>query len=252
MSFRESYFSNFILKASRYGEFNDPFDLVLGEYGRSLSDKDAEEFYDSMPGHYRTIEYHDETYLNIQTGPRASVAILCFSETFDNILMWTHYADEHAGVCVGYDADCDFFNTEHDCEYSENVGELRPVIYTEERPQFFLPCDLVNDTSDWFKKSIVWHYEKEHRILLPIDKAKTIATEPETIWGYKVNPMNIKKIIMGCRMNSAHKQYIRETLKAYNVEIIESKPHPSHYKLNFQAYDPKKDVDPRYNLGMDV
>lgn len=252
MSFRESYFSNFILKASRYGEFNDPFDLVLGEYGPSLSENDAKEFYDIMPDCYKTGEYYHETYMDIQAGARASVAIMCFSETFKNILMWSHYADEHSGLCVGYNVDCDFFNSKYDCEYSENIGELRPVVYTEERPLFILPCDLVNDTSDWFKKSIDWLYEKEHRILLPIDKAKIIATNPKIILGYKIEPINIKQIIMGCRMKSAHKQYIREALETYDIEIIESKPHPSHYKLNFQAFDPKRDVNPIYNLGMDV
>ncbi len=252
MSFRKSYFKNFSLKVSRYGEFNDPFDLVLGKYSSSLSEKDAEDFYDMMPEHYKTAEYYHESYLDIQAGARASVAILCFSETFNNILMWSHYADEHSGLCIGYDANSDFFNSKYDCEYSQNVGVLKPVEYTKDRPQFILPSDLVNDTCDWFKKSIDWSYEKEHRILLPMDNAQIIPSEQETLWGYKIDPRNIKQVILGCRMKAVHKEYIRKILEAYDIEIIMAEPDPSHYKLKFQSYDAKKEVNVIYNLGMDI
>lgn len=252
MPFRESYFNNFMLKISRYGEFNDPFDLVLGEYGMSLPASEAEEFYDMMPEYYKTLDYYSETYLEIEAGARASLAILCFSEIFESILMWSHYADNHTGLCIGYDAECNFFNSMYGCNYSMNVGELKPVVYTEERPQFILPSDLVNNTNDWFKKSIDWSYEKEHRILLPMDNATEIALKPETIWGYKIDPVNIKKIIMGCRMKSEQKQYIHKKVAGYDIELIEVKPHPSCYKLKFQSYDANSDVDIVYNLGVDV
>ena len=252
MSFRESYFNNFMLKASRYGEFNDPFDLVLGEYGMSLLENDAKEFYDIMPEHYKQVDYYHETYLDIQAGARASVAIICFSETFSNILMWSHYAANHTGLCVGYDAECDFFNSMYHCEYSQNIGELKPVVYSRERPQFNLPSDLVNDTNFWFNKSIDWAYEKEHRILLPIDKATLIASSPEPICGYKIDPLNIRKIVMGCRMKSEYKKFIRKALDAFDIDILEAMPHPSYYQLNFQAYDPKNVINIIYNLGMDI
>jgi hypothetical protein len=260
MTFRESYFNHFLLKVSRYGEFNDPFDLVLGEYGSSLSEKDADDFYNIMPDHYKTAEYYNETYLDIQAGARASVAILCFSETFKNILMWSHYAGDHSGLCIGYDASCDFFNSKYSCEYSENVGDLRPIEYTKDRLKFILPDDLVNDTSDWFKKSIDWLYEEEHRILLPMDKAKiippdkseTVLPKPKTMWGYRIAPINIKQVILGCRMNHTDKQYICNILAPYDVQILQAKPHPAYYKLKFQAYPPKREVNTIYNLGMDI
>jgi hypothetical protein len=30
------------------------------------------------------------------------VGVLCFSEKYDNILMWSHYAKSHTGLCVEF------------------------------------------------------------------------------------------------------------------------------------------------------
>ena len=34
----------------------------------------------------------------------ANVGIRCFSATYNNILMWSHYADGHRGLCIEFDA----------------------------------------------------------------------------------------------------------------------------------------------------
>ena len=115
MSFREEYFNDFMLKASRYGEFNDPFDLVLGSYGASLSEGDSEEFYNAMPEHLKDPTYHLENYLDVQAGARASVAVISFTKAFNNILMWSHYACDHTGICIGYDYNCKFFHNKYSC-----------------------------------------------------------------------------------------------------------------------------------------
>ncbi len=49
--------------------------------------------------------------------------ILSLSKVRDDILMWTHYADRHRGLCFEFDgsANCNFF------------GEAQPVVYGEYR-----------------------------------------------------------------------------------------------------------------------
>jgi len=29
--------------------------------------------------------------------------VLCFSRSWNNVLMWSHYADRHKGICLGFD-----------------------------------------------------------------------------------------------------------------------------------------------------
>lgn len=56
-------------------------------------------------------------------------AISCFSESSDNIVMWSHYANKHTGFCVEYDFnDCDIKDFEIVCR-------LFPVTYSESRFQ---------------------------------------------------------------------------------------------------------------------
>jgi hypothetical protein len=44
-----------------------------------------------------------ETYRDILNAKR-TIGIACFSETYDNELMWAHYADNYRGICIGYSA----------------------------------------------------------------------------------------------------------------------------------------------------
>ena len=257
MNFRKEYFENFMLKASMYGEFNDPFDLVLGSYGASLSEEDRSVFYDAMPEYMSGPIYYDESYLDIQAGARASLSIMCFTKNFKNILMWSHYANNHTGVCIGYDYSCSFFHNKYSCSYSDNVGEIRRIEYTNDRPKFIVPSDLVNDTSEWFKKSKDWKYDKEYRVLLSTDDAiYNYGSDPAMLF-FKIHPKYIKRVILGCRMEEKYKKYkkyIYNMLAYYNIEIMESQPDPAHYKLNFKKYILNNSSKPNviYNLGMDI
>lgn len=86
-----------------------------------------------------------------------------------NRLMWSHYADNHRGLCIEYDFSA--FDP-----FSAGVI-FAPVIYSPKRPQ--VPEKLLNDvatdqldrqdyrflTSTLFTKDSVWQYESEWRIV---------------------------------------------------------------------------------------
>lgn len=110
---------------------------------------------------------------NIKVGINKTFAISCFSETSDNVLMWSHYSNKHTGFCVEYD-----FSR---CKDLDALIRLFPVQYTNERPS--IPTDLF-DLSDLknikvkmgnkvipdlmmllLTKSRVWEYENEWRII---------------------------------------------------------------------------------------
>ncbi len=110
---------------------------------------------------------------DIKEGINKSFAISCFSETPDNVLMWSHYGNKHTGFCVEYD-----FNK---CKDLDALIRLFPVQYSENRPS--IPASLF-DLDDLknikvavsnkcipdlmmllLSKSDVWQYEKEWRII---------------------------------------------------------------------------------------
>ena len=88
------------LKVAQIEDLNDPFEL------RSItsSDKDIRDAFD------RT---------------RATLAkargMLCFSESWNNPVLWSHYADRHRGLALGFDID---------------EQTLTPVLYRSRRIAF--------------------------------------------------------------------------------------------------------------------
>lgn len=74
--------------------------------------------------------------------------VLCFSLDWHNPLLWSHYADRHRGLALGFDV-------------SEEI--LKPVSYVNARP---LLTELNLQVANWllFTKYKDWRYEKEARI----------------------------------------------------------------------------------------
>lgn len=70
------------LKIARFRDLNDPFELQASD----LSDS---RFRDAARG--LKNEFHE------------SRGILCFSRGWYNPVLWSHYADKHRGICLGFD-----------------------------------------------------------------------------------------------------------------------------------------------------
>jgi hypothetical protein len=115
--------------------------------------------------------------------------VLSLATHWDNPLMWSHYADEHRGICVEFDT------RDHRCD------RLEPVTYSSTR--FLLVSDLLewqlNKSQEaerkinkqfFFAKAPQWRYEKEWRAIAPkhgVDDA----------------PFRISAIYLGCRCDSS-------------------------------------------------
>lgn len=85
-SFRENY-----LWFSKPKFFNDPFDCNM----------EVIKYYNNFLNSINTIaEKADDLIIN---GTK-EFGICCFSETNNNIHMWSHYADSHKGICIEYDS----------------------------------------------------------------------------------------------------------------------------------------------------
>jgi Protein of unknown function (DUF2971) len=70
------------LKIARINELNDPFELL----GTNLSDRQLRKAFGEM-----------KNALNANRG------LLCFSKRWRNPVLWSHYAEGHRGLCLGFD-----------------------------------------------------------------------------------------------------------------------------------------------------
>jgi len=129
---------------------------------------------------------------------RKKLGICCFTEIRDSILMWAHYAKQHTGFCLEFDANNDFFRPSTRAikvEYDRFRPELN-VLRLDSYPEGQLAKALLIKADDW-------EYEKEWRI---VDDEKGEGTQsfPEDA---------LIGVILGCRISEENKDNEEKVLK---------------------------------------
>ena len=88
-----------------------------------------------------------------------SYGVLCFSKTWDNPVLWSHYADRHRGIALGFDI---------------NSEMAKDVTYTKIRPPF-RRADEPTLHALLYTKHLDWHYEEEVRVYAQLEERDTAA-----------------------------------------------------------------------------
>lgn len=164
-----------------------------------------------------------ETYFPIlsETSKRYST-IVCFSESIESVLMWSHYANSHKGFALEYD-----FRPILE-QPIKNVG-LFPVVYSEERLDIsdYIAYEFLRilgipakmpDMSALIKnalwKSDVWAYEKEWRM---------IDSTPRDITDERASAIHYKPVAIyyGRHMNSDDKERLHKVAKEKGIKEFE-------------------------------
>ena len=117
--------------------------------------------------------------------------VLSMSSSFDNMLLWSHYADGHKGIAIGV---------------SLEQSEVEKVAYVDTLS--------LNDINIGVAKTLLtrkltpWAYEKEHRVL---------------VQGTTFVPVEIRQVWLGIHIRDAGKKRIQEFRDTYckDVEIME-------------------------------
>lgn len=164
--FGSDYFKRPTIRISNPMFLNDPFE---SEAGNNLIHVIEDRFNRIQKGINKSrIEIKE--ILNYAL--RAN-GIFSVSETPRNALMWAHYADEHSGLCIGFDDEI-FNKNKLKNEHWNSINTLLPqkVNYDNYR---FDKQTIINSQEDTNKaiithlltKSDDWIYEKEHRWIVP-------------------------------------------------------------------------------------
>jgi hypothetical protein len=156
--------------------------------------------------------------------------ILSLSEIRHNILMWSHYAHSHQGICIGFDTSilkaC-FYETFK--KYRIAIMPFK-VIYQIDYPII----DPNNPAPDNFKmqftiKSLDWCYEKEWRYIL-FDRTNFEIEIPQNA---------ISVVILGSRIPRDHRMEIIELLRNKNMDISLMQNWVSLKKFKLEYYPVK-------------
>ncbi len=121
------------------------------------------------------------------------VGILCFSERPDDILLWSHYADSHRGVCFGFSvADDPLF-----------AHEIAKVTYQTDFPI----CDYFDQPEDveriaFSTKLAQWSYEAEWRVIqVRIGRGEG---------PYQFAPATLRDVILGSEISPSDRLSIEQ------------------------------------------
>lgn len=112
-----------------------------------------------------------------------NVRIICFSEEYLSMLMWSHYADNHKGFAIVYDRN-DIENAENYTNSGEPIRKkslLKQVTYAE------VQTDLTLEIEDYVR---VHHMPHLGDVSAPIpnlsqDKLRRMMTEKSPDWSYE-------------------------------------------------------------------
>jgi hypothetical protein len=154
--------------------------------------------------------------------------IYCLTPKPANVLMWSHYADNHRGICLEFSvADNLLFRT------------AAEVVYREEYPRW-VPCDI-NDKPGLVMELILtksrdWSYEEEYRL---VSVQASALTNFQQLHGdfFRLPKGALKAVIMGCEAD--HKNigsFIREY--APDLPIKKAVRSPNLYTLSIVDYLP--------------
>lgn len=146
------------------------------------------------------------------------VGVACFSEVPDSILMWSHYAESHSGVCVEFDH----------ADSKSVIARALPVRYAST----YAPAKAFGDSQErqvelfLLTKSVCWSYEREWRICE--------FRGP----GVQRLPANaIRSIRLGSRIVASDKEMILSWVrqKSAKLQVLQAKKSSREYGLEFEA-----------------
>ncbi|PIF26174.1 Protein of unknown function (DUF2971) [Acidovorax sp. 56] len=174
---------------------------------------------------------------------------ICFSETYDNLLMWSHYGSEHQGFVVAIDPQ--HFLEKQKSEARPSGLKIRRVMYRESRPinQSFGFKDYGYGRSHRIlsTKSTHWSYEQEWRIQNFQDENLKIAKNEKNeikidsynkkIQLYEIPKEFIKIIIIGARCPTKEMAALKSALATSedwrHVHLKLAVPDPLDFRLRF-------------------
>lgn len=139
------------------------------------------ELNDAFDSHYLVPNEQGAKGRVARTRWRSKIGVFSLAERADNHLMWVHYAKNHSGFVLGFDARAPFFE--------ENSRVLRKMVY-QSGPNVLPEADI----DVCFNKSDEWEYETEWRCVRLFENSESRMID--------IDPSLITEIIFGSRLET--------------------------------------------------
>lgn len=252
---REEILSQFSLRLTPPDQLNDPLDCVASmtmpknlrtlfqlweQETRQLFVERTRQYptgprfeafrWQCMEGRQRWLEWclsnpDDRENLNAGMSLQAMFSqvagVLCFSESADRTLMWSHYAKNHEGYVVGLDSSHSVFQTVP--PHPSRLGTLSKVTYSDKRHQLGQTLEKADfdNCSYLFTKSRDWSYEAEWRLILPLWFGRTAGSVVVYDFPYDA----VRQIVIGHRSSPELRAKLLKLKEKFSwIELLEARP----------------------------
>jgi hypothetical protein len=166
---------------------------------------------------------YEEDFLNMHNKVMANAGVLSLSTKFDDILMYSYYANNHTGYCLKY---------RRTVESLLSIAER--VIYSETYPKISVVNVSSYKTGDFgrqllYTKSKRWSHEEEWRVTFA-SAANRIVKSPFPI---------LDSIILGCAMKPDQRKEVVDlnSQRTCPVPIFQAVMHKFEFALDIKPFD---------------
>lgn len=198
------------LKFTRLMDLNDPFEFI--------GVKDPNPF-------LKEALCKNKEYMSERTG------VLCFSATRKNPLLWSHYAEKHAGICLGFDVPeeaCAPINYV-DARLSAPAGFGHPFANGPKREE-----DRAFMEELIYTKFSHWKYEEEYRVWVTPE-----GTERGDFIEFHSAQLTLREVVIGMKSTVTHTDVL-DCLGDYSpeVKVFKAKPSWTSFKMEMDEIRP--------------
>lgn len=239
-----SILKNLSLRFTQPNQLNDPFEMcapIVSEDFCKLNCPDT--FHTKLPGEeeeqdiiqIQSFDFQNEVLNHISR----LYGIACFSTSSKNLLLWSHYANSHQGICIQFVLDNNFFESAK--HFEVKYSNKRPVIDTSE---LYNNYDyLINQMSI---KSRDWAYEKEYRFYSLLSGCTRICDTD--IYTKTFDMANLGNVVLGYKCNKEDRTKIIKIMESYDKRNRVRQARLSTDVFNL-FYDDDIDIEDGYVVG---
>ena len=144
--------------------------------------------------------------------------VICFSKEWENPLLWSHYADKHYGICLGFEASSELAEKvkyrKSKLPYELNLDHPTGGLGNEEMKEI-----LITKYSGWI-------YEDEMRVVAKLESSEPHPEDPAKLFYFAdfSSELQLREVTVGVR-SEVKKEEVENALVGYDdrVRIIKAR-----------------------------
>lgn len=195
-------------------KMNDPFDSIINLWGSEEQLKETCKEHKHIKNLSKSFDYFRiRSFCNGNT-----------TKALKNVLMWSHYADEHRGYCVKYKLSKHFIKQDENDSFEHMF--LKPIIYRKDEEKVDISeLTTINTDLAFATKHRSWKYENEVRLIV------YNPNKEESFYGIPLDKDScIEAIYFGCKCEP-------KTINTIKKLFSESDTPPKFYQMKSDSKD---------------